>query len=487
MSKSDFKMFYQAFSARLEIVEAIPKALAYQRSSLACIKEANDKLENILSEIGRSEVEEQYRAFHNAVTIFLQLINWKFAIRNAEPEAQRYLDSAKLISSEFEKSPYSDWFNKFLEQIENLRTVEELGIIENLLKLWNLPLLLFTNRQEKAVAGRQKLSFDVNPEVNKKLETTVAFLKFEIDGKPAMNYNYLKPGISYDLTIEVRVSNWPEAAGALKLSPISIDKCVQNWLPTITLRKPQGKSPFNISRTMRIVLEIAHSFGSRPYEFIYAAEFENSINYPDVTIIGHRRLLLEGCDVASNPLTGFSNADTRLLQVRNKLRNFPGIGLMDISNTMIVLGGFGNIAGQALRDNIFPTVISEKQFQKKVCEMLRSHSDIGEDLQIHPEAGGGITDLTFHGIPIELKVDDSKNLSSKDCDKFFDQTVAYAIGLGKQIGVLAVLDTACKNTPVGDLESDIEVFCHQSESHSPVAIIVVIVRGVLPKPSSYSR
>jgi hypothetical protein len=118
--------------------------------------------------------------------------------------------------------------------------------------------------------------------------------------------------------------------------------------------------------------------------------------------------------------------------------------------------------------------------------MLRNRSDIGEHLQGHPEAAGGVTDLTFRDIPIELKVENSNVLFPKDFSKFFDQTAAYAIGLGKRIGVLSILEASPKSAPVGVVEDDIEVFVHQT-GQSPIVIVVVVVRGGFPKPSFYSR
>ncbi|ENB9837265.1 hypothetical protein ABJ551_003412, partial [Salmonella enterica subsp. enterica serovar Chester] len=70
--------------------------------------------------------------------------------------------------------------------------------------------------------------------------------------------------------------------------------------------------------------------------------------------------------------------------------------------------------------------------------------------------------------------------------KYFDQTAAYAIGLGKRIGILVVLESTSKSAPVGVIEDDIEVFTHPT-GQSQVAIVVVVVRGGFPKPSSYSR
>ena len=77
-----------------------------------------------------------------------------------------------------------------------------------------------------------------------KLKTTVAFLKFDIDGEPAKHWNYLKPGMSYDLTIEVRVSNWPKGASVLSLTPVTIDIRERDWLPSFRFEKPEGDGPF---------------------------------------------------------------------------------------------------------------------------------------------------------------------------------------------------------------------------------------------------
>jgi len=453
------------------------------------LKEACLGLEATISELGQGDVEDQYRAYHTAIAIFVLLAEWKHAIRNAEPDAQRFLSSAKLKASEVDRSlsfAADERLAAFLVQVETLKSVNELTAIQDQLKRWTLPLLLFANLRAQSFGELHVPVSNGSSEEPEKLETTVAFLKFDIDGEPANHWNYLKPGTSYDLTIEVRVSNWPKGANVLSLTPVTIDIRERDWLPSFRFEKPEGDGPFILTGTGRAVLEVAHSFGSRPYEFLYAAEFDDTSNCRDVAIVGHRRLLLEGSDVASNPLTGFSNVDRHLLSVRDKLRNFPGLHSDDIVNTMIVLGGLGNIAAQALKGGLFEAGTSEQQFQNKASEMLRNRSDIGEHLQGHPEAAGGITDLTFRDIPIELKVENSKVLFPKDFEKFFNQTAAYAIGLGKRIGVLSVLEASPKSAPVGIVEDDIEVFVHQT-GQSTIVIVVVVVRGGFPKPSSYPR
>ncbi|MEQ1345853.1 hypothetical protein [Acinetobacter seifertii] len=488
MNEPNLAIFHRAFSSRAKIIELLPEVLKPSSNVLEILKESTTQLGDILSKFGEGEIEDHYRAFHVGVSLFLLLAEWKQAIRKAEPDAQRFLASAKLQVSDIDHSSsfvQIPNLQEFLNNIDSLQNVSELDELQKKLNQWELPLLLFSNTKSSLFSRNDY----VNSEEDKleKSQSTVAFLKFEIDGKPAEQYNYLKPGVSYDLSIEVRVSNWPMGANFLTLTPVTIDIREKSWLPSFKFEKPEGNGPFSFTETGRAVLEVAHSFGSRPYEFLYAAEFDDSSYCKSLEVIGHRRLLLEGTDVTSNPRTGFSHVDQHLLKIRNRMREFPGLNSDDIANTMIVLEGLGNIAAQALKAGSFEANMSEKQFQIKVSEMLRSRSEIGENLESHLEAAGGITDLTFKGIPIELKVEKTKILFAKDFTNYFDQTASYAIALGKKVGILSVLEcTDKKSGPVGAIEDDIGFFIHQT-GQSVIAIIVIVIRGGLPKPSSYSK
>lgn len=488
MNELNFKVFHEAFSSRIEVNAAIRDALQPPADNLERLKEAVAKLESVVSEIGRGEIEDQYRAYLTVTKIFFILAQWKHAIRDAEPDAQRFLASARIKASEVDRKVLDCASDQrlvnFLDQVVGHGEIVNLIELKNQILHWNLPILLFA---EKPTQNHSR--FPASKTISdkpKKLDTTVAFLKFDIDGKAAQKWNYLVPGTTYELTIEVRVSNWPKGAKTLTLMPLTIDAREQGWFPVFKFEKPGGDGPFTVTGTKRAVLEMAHSFGSRPYEFKYAAEFDDTSACREVAIVGHRQLRLEGTDIVSKPITGFSNVDRHLLKLRDRLRTLPGLHANDLANTMILLGGLGNIAAQALRQGLFVARTSESVFQDKATELLRSRSEIGEHLQSHQEAAGGITDLTYKDIPIELKVENDRVLNPKDFIKYFDQTAAYALGLGKKIGVLCVLEASTKSAPVGTPEDDIDVFTHQT-GHSSLAIVVVVVRGGFPKPSSYSR
>lgn len=482
-------IFRRAFSSRVEVALAIKCSLEAPTENLDRLKAAISKLESAVTDLGDGDAEIQYRAYWMACSIFAVFAEWKHALRNAEPDAERFLTSAKIKSTEIDTESTlggDERLASFLELVASIDDIGQLQVLTDHLNRWQLPLLLFA---ETAALEYGDLRFPRPGMTGKKpemIDTSVAFLKFEIDGKPAQKLNFMAPGTAYDLTIEVRVSNWPLNARTLTLVPIAVEVLEQGWLPEFSFSKPSGEGPYTLTGTKRAVLQVAQSFGSRPYEFKYAAEFDDTSDCREVAIVGHRQLRLEGTDISSNPLTGFANVDRHLVRLRDRLRTFPGLNPTDLANTMVVLGGLGNITAQALRKGMFAAKTSESSFQEKVTELLRNRSEIGEKLQGHPEAAGGITDLTFEDVPIELKVENSKVLYPKDCEKYFNQTAAYALGLGKKIGVLCVLESTKKDAPVGAPEDDIDSFVHQT-GQSSIAIVVVIVRGGYPKPSAYSK
>ncbi len=483
-----FEEFRRAFSSRVSVSAAIKDALTPSPRAVDQLREACSEFEDAISALGKGDVEDQYRAYGVASGVFVRLAEWKSAVRNAESDAQRFLSAAKMKAADVDRtSGFAQVapLVSILDRVAGVQDLADLNEIQSLMSNWALPFLMFANVSEPR-NGRFRLpSGPDGVAAAEKLETTVAFLKFEIDGHSAKHCNYLKPGTAYDLTIEVRVSNWPEAAEVLSLVPVTIDTRERGWLPKFMFRKPSGAGPFTFTGTGRAVLEIAHSFGSRPYEFLYAAEFDDPAAGCRVEIVGHRRLVLEGSDIASNPLTGFKNVDRHLFTVRDRLRSVPGLNQDDLANTMTLLGGFGSIAASALRDATFTANTSERAFQAEVTKLLRMRPEIGGDLHSHPEAAGGITDLTFRDIPIELKVENSQVLQPKDFVKYFDQVTAYALGLGRRIALLSVLETCNKSAPVGNIEEDIDVFPHRV-GNSSIVIVVVVVRGGFPKPSSYS-
>ncbi len=94
--------------------------------------------------------------------------------------------------------------------------------------------------------------------------------------------------------------------------------------------------------------------------------------------------------------------------------------------------------------------------------------------------------MSYHGIRLELKSEKDKRLTFADCEQFVAQAASYAIGSGKRIAVLSVLDCSPKTETAFPIEDGIGVFVHQS-TETPVYVLTILIQGNLAKPNAFSR
>jgi hypothetical protein len=142
--------------------------------------------------------------------------------------------------------------------------------------------------------------------------------------------------------------------------------------------------------------------------------------------------------------------------------------------------------GQSLQDNIFSGLWPEKEFQTEVRKALRSEPTIGSALQEHPRAAGGIIDHSLRNIPIELKSETERNLSLVDCRQFVEQTTSYAVGGGKRLGALCVLDTSPKSSSPFPAEDGMGIL-YKASPNGDVPVITMLIQGNLTQPSHLSK
>jgi hypothetical protein len=316
-------------------------------------------------------------------------------------------------------------------------------------------------------------------------ELAVAFLKFLIDGEPAASIHYLTPGQTHDLDIEVRVSRWPEAAELLELRPLSIDVPESHAFPVFRFEKPAGTA-LTMRSNGRVMVKFAQGLNARPSEFRYVAYFQPSLSEQPVAVVGQRTLRIEAFDLKSMRWTGFPNLDAKLLKVRDVLRLEAAVPPEDIANALTVLRVLSNFAGRCARDNEVSGIWPEARFQKEIRRDLRIDPEIGFELDEHSQVAGGVMDLAYRRICIELKASCDRRLKVDDCRRYAPQAAAYAVGLGKRLAVLSVLDTSPKVEGAFPVEDGIDVFLEDA-SGLPIYVVAVLVQANLVRPSALSR
>jgi len=474
------EIFHQSFSLRLRALQHVMQSSDHRTFDPEVLDDDSVAFAALSMQLDSESPGASQRAFAECLSVYASLIRWVNALRRAEPEASRYLTAAKLRAEEFlveTTDSVSTGFEPLFRMVAEIIAPAGLAEFKASLLSTALPFPLFPPADRRHGLFREA---EIEDE-----RLNIAFLSFTIDGEPASAINTLRPNTVYDLGLDVRVSRWPIQADALLLTPVSVEPEASYEMPRFVFPRPSGNGPFHLKDSGRLVLKLPHSIGARPYEFKYAAFFEPTASEQAVDVIGHRTLRLEGVDLTANPMSGYAEVDARLLTIRRSLRALP-IPDGDLFAALMICAGLGNIAGQALSDKIFPVGTLEKPFQDKCVEMLRRNPQIGERLVQHAAVGGGITDLTFERIPIELKAKPKHLVDDAEIDQFTDQTAQYAVASGKRIGVLCILDSSPKSAPPPPVASQIGVK-YKFVDQARVAIVCIVVQGGLARPSDLSK
>jgi hypothetical protein len=135
--------------------------------------------------------------------------------------------------------------------------------------------------------------------------------------------------------------------------------------------------------------------------------------------------------------------------------------------------------------------VLEDDFQRNLLIHLRGQ--LGEDVLEAPRQAGGITDIKYKSIVIELKVEKLQSDREKLFEAYESQPVQYASGTGAQLSILCVLDLCPKVKPPAPPQNGVKLLepkVHGYErGRSPFSVRVgaVVIDGNLKLPSSYSR
>lgn len=486
-------MALEPFSARIAALEALRGAIDARKASAGPLREAADELDEAAPLYEHSATAVGYTALAELLRVCAQLVEWRAAVLDAAPEAERFVRAARerhrIWTAEFEGKQAAQALLAASTAVSGIASVQEVGRLLDAVSM--VPISVGVFREERRMRlpdqdANHGFKADAREADQPPPELAVAFLKFSIDGKPAAGTHYLTPGETHDLEIEVRVSRWPEEAETLELRPLSIDPPESHAFPVFRLGKPAGSAPFVTRGNGRAMVKFAHALNARPSEFRYAAHFEPSFSEQPMVVVGQRTLRIEAFDLKRMYWTGFPNLDAKLLQVRDSLRSETVVPSEDIANAMSVLRILSNFAGRCVRDNEVNETWLEARFQKAIRGELRRDPEIGSELDEHSQVAGGVMDLSYRGICIELKASSDRRLKLDDCRRYVPQAAAYAVGLGKRLALLCVLDSSPKAEGAFPLEDGIGIYI-ENASGLPVCVVAVLVQANLVRPSALSR
>lgn len=475
----------ETFPERLESVRLLAAAGSSSGGDPAALRQVASNLDAASTRFTDAKIGAAYAAYADLVRVAAMLVEWRRASLDAEIDPDRFkrgvLERLSIWRTENGERAEAINLADVARALGEVTSISQVGPLCAHLAKTPLPAGLYGDQQLRSIA--RPFADDQARDKEPPQDLHVAFLSFVVDGGPADQIHFLTPHETHDLEIEVRVSRWPDGIAELRLTPVTIEASTAYEFPQFTFAKPSGDPPFVMRQRGRATIRAAQAFRAQPFEFRYAAEFwPKDIEQP-VSVVGHRTLRIESIDVQRSPLTGYPNMDQRLLDLRNLLRQTPAMPQNDLEAAMTLAVPLAGLAARSVQDNLFPEALDEQAFQTFVRDELRRHPQIGGSLDEHPHAGGGETDLSLKGIRLELKVERDRRLRLADCQRYVEQAAAYAVGSGKRIGLLCVLDGSSKDQAPAPAEDEVGVL----PSAAGLPILTVLIQGSLAKPSALSR
>lgn len=314
-----------------------------------------------------------------------------------------------------------------------------------------------------------------------------------LDGTPLVSPQVLRPGPIHQLEFRVKGLRWPSDADALRIQLLSTCPRDCYSVSDFVIPRPDTDGEFEAQCQGNIRFPAAQSAASADLVFRAQCGFVRAEASTDAPVVGHHELRFR---VTDQPLfglqTGHGSLDLHVVNLLQKLVGDVPAVTAELTTLVPVLEALVGVVGVFAQEGMFKgqTKVSEKAFQKEVARCMRMK--LGAEVQEHGEQAGGITDIRYRGVIVELKVEKTTGDRVKIAEKYTAQPTQYAGVETRQVSIALVLDLTKKVRPPGDIRNDIllvDVPTHGGADATktyPSKAFVFVVNGNTRNPSSYS-
>lgn len=318
-----------------------------------------------------------------------------------------------------------------------------------------------------------------------------------LDHAPVASPLLLKAGLLYPLVLRVRGLTWPEEALRLRLDVLTTCPASEYAISSFVLEKPAVIEDFEYNGELAGQIKFNSGQSSVLDDLVF--EIRAAFELPDgdfreVPVIGHHELRLRVVDENQHPLmSGNRRLDRHIEELLTKVLNECPRVRDELPDLFPMLQALGRLLATYAQEAVFKgrSDVSEAEFQRTVLRDLRFQ--LGQNVQEHPAQAGGITDIRYRGVIVELKVEKTNGDRQSICKSYTAQSAQYAGVEARQTSVVLVLDLTKKLLPPGDIRNDIlltDVATHGGDDSSkpfPSKAFIFVVNGNVDSPSSYSR
>lgn len=321
----------------------------------------------------------------------------------------------------------------------------------------------------------------------------IAFL----DNSPIVSPQLIKANTLYPLAFKIRGITWPHGAVRLKLDMLTTCPRSEFSISDFHFEKPNNLEDYEYQGELSGQIKFVSGQSSLLDDLVF--RIRGAFEEPDGTlieipVIGHNELRVRVVDDIRHPLmTGNRRLDshveeltTRLLQECPKVRD-------ELPDLMPMLQAIARLLATYAQEAIYKgrKDVQESEFQTTVLRDLRFI--LGQEVQEHPKQAGGIPDIKYRGVIVELKVEDENGERKHLSEKYTAQPTQYSGAEARQTSIVVVLDLTTKDKPPGDIRNDIILTSVETHGGSDVAkrfpskAFVFVINGNMKSPSEYSR
>ena len=438
----------------------------------------------------------EWSAWVDLVDLAAALLKWDFVVRSggdaqgALATAARLAEGATARAKASSATPAGDVLIELAETATSGLELQDLpGWLQRLATV-PLPAPVLGKREARPrPPGRartpQKLS-------RTSVKPTAVCLP-AVDGIPATWVQVLRRDRIYDLSVEIRLPEWPDWGESLDVELVSAFPSDLLQLPVFSFARPSPHldGSFRVHGTGELLLRFDQAAGSSPRAARVLAWFRAEGGRAEqVDVAGYNEVLVRAHDETRDGLTERRVVDERLLQL------FAAVPA-DVADeevqafarffTAIVRQG---VELQFDRGYKRGSRVRERDFHDDLERRLRADPALSGRLTRGDRAALGFVDLRHDGITAELKVERREAVQVETSHRYLGQPTQYATGGSKRLSILVILDMASSDAPVGVLSNYLGIMVPAlrglSDPTYPSLVGVVILNADNPIPSAWS-
>lgn len=318
-----------------------------------------------------------------------------------------------------------------------------------------------------------------------------------VDDQPVVDVIVVRSGWAYDLTVDVRLTEWPEWADTCHVSLLTTLPPDVLSVPRLSFSRSQVEQDEHglvLAGTGTLLCTAERAPGRPPLDLPVHVRFSGSDGRAEqVEIGGYRRLRLRPYDPSRDALTEHRQIDQRLLELYDPLHDDATLDPDDVAAFCRLFTACVSAAQKIMFDGAFRSgrKVTEQEFHDKLEARLLEDPLLEGRLSRRDKVAGGFDDLLHDDVIAELKVEKTTPRAVEDCARYIGQPTQYGVGRGSRLSVLVVLDHTRKSAPPAVLENHIGWLlpAHHGldDPRYPSRVGVLVINTNWPVPSAWSR